>query len=185
MYLVLNTTRKLLIIDDLGIELSKHQMLDLDKIELKIKIEESKQLNQLIKTGIVKVMNSDRNPTSDSTSIAPDESQKPAMDKDEMRKLIKEELAGVKSQPVENNQDAVLGMMKEMMNMMKNGVVTSGEISADEDIEIDDDTLMEIHAKTMKKISEGSKASVNYNKKEVNGNKIQKGVDDLEGLIGG
>ena len=181
MYLVLNVSTDDIFINDLNINLSSKQAIDLHKINLKKNPYQSQELNKYIKQKRLKVLYKDNKGFQIQQSPQPKKQKKEELDLNQIRQIIREEMAEKSlSQPQpQSNQSEEL---KEIMNLLK-GVVAN---SSDKNIHMDNDDSVDkidsIHAKAVKKMMDGVKGSIKSQDQKVK-NSISKNLSELEELL--
>lgn len=184
MYLIVNTTKKLINISDLNVQIESHQMIDLDKYDLPIRIEDSKVLKEALKTGLLKEMSSSKAKNKEAEN-------KTKIDKDEIyeniKKLIKEELSNKQSTNTVD-QSQLLSVLSELKDVVKNiksspnNTVQNTE-NSDNYNEIDDDKLIEIHSKTISKLVKNTQGDIEYKKEQKEDKNLNSSLEELEGLL--
>jgi hypothetical protein len=186
MYLIVNTTKKSVNIDDLGVVFEGHQMLDLDKYDLPIRIEDSKRLREALKLGILKPMSSSKNKE--------EKKQEDGLNKQELyeniKKLIKEEVTN-KNQPNNINKDIIdvlkelkssIDTIKNSKNIIQNNTSNDSEKS-DINVDIDDSKLIEIHSKAVSRLVKNTQGEIEYKNEQKEEKDLDSSIKELEGLI--
>ncbi len=190
MFFIVNKTKGTIVISDIGVTLGPRQAIDLDKIMSRSKSESSKMLKGASKKGHVDIRIKDAGKTS---KTAPP--QKVENDLDDFKKEMLEEMKGLLSN--QQQQTPQQGLGKEDLaafaqqiinNIPKSETVIiqgqSQEVRTDEDVEMDEEVLAKINARSVDKIVEGTdEVSVNY-KEEKQDNMMLDNISELEDLIG-
>ena len=197
MYIVVNQTKKAVIINDLRVEIPGGSMLDLDKYKSNKNLlaSESNDVQHAVRTGLLVVKKKDK-----ANKVVVNQEQPQQNDiLGEIKKLIHDELQGIKSEPAQapapspepsNNQEMaqMMAMMKAMQDMMAAGGTGGGNYrsSPSEYIsEIDEDKLMEIHSAAMKRMQKRSQAQseISYDTNTVKDDNISSDLEGLEDII--
>jgi len=188
MFFIVNKTKEKIVISDIGVALGPRQAVDLDKMMSRSKSESSKMLKKANKKGKVDIRIKDGGKPS---KIAP-----PSTDNglDDFKKEMMEEMKGLLSKQAQPSSQA--GIDKKdladfaqqiIQNLPKSKTVIiqgqSQEIRTDEEVEMDENILADINARSVDKIVEGADVkSMNY-KEEKQENTILDNIDELEGLL--
>ena len=189
MFFIVNKTKGAIVISDIGVTLGPRQAIDLDKMMNRSKSESSKMLKGASKKGHIDIRIKD-----DGKKFKTKPSEQVGGDLDDFKKEMIEEMKGLLS---DQNQPTPQGLGKEdlaafaqqiISNMPKSEtVIIQGqqqEVRTDEDVEMDDDLLAKINARTVDKIVEGTNINaINY-KEEKQENTILDNISELEDLIG-
>jgi hypothetical protein len=188
-FFIVNKTKGTIVISDIGITLGPRQAIDLDKMMNRSKSEASKMLKGASKKGHIDIRIKDGGKK---PNIKPPEQI--GGDLDDFKKEMLEEMKGLLSNQQPSSQ---VGLGKEdlaefaqqiISNMPKSEtVIIQGQpqdMRTDVDVEMDEELLAKINARTVDKIVEGSDInSINY-KEEKQENTILDNISELEDLIG-
>jgi len=190
-FFIVNKTKGSIVISDIGVTLGPRQAVDLDKMMSRSKSESSRMLKGASKKGHIDIRIKDNGKTS---KIGP--AQKVNNDLDDFKKEMLEEMKGLLSQqqPAQvthqglGKDDLAAFAQQIISNIPKQEtVIVQGEkkeVRKDEEVEMDEEVLAKINARTVDKIVEGSdEVSVNY-KEEKQDNTILDNINELEKLIG-
>ena len=186
MLLVTNVSKKEISISDLGINISPKQAFDLDALSLKNSPISSQDLKQCIKKGWIKVIkNSHKKKRKDVQKIEKTVTQKIPLD--DIRKVIRDEMqgisAGVNNQQLSQILTSMAQMIQSGQTMNKENAHKIAEQPESEFSNIDEKTLMEIHARSVERLTDGVEGVIEYKKEEVETN-ITENISELEDLIG-
>jgi hypothetical protein len=181
MYLIVNTTEKIITISDIGLQMSAHSMMDLDKLNnLKMDYLKSNDLKQVLKMGNVRLMKTDHKVVEksvlDKKPIQSQINQKELVDdiKSFLKDEIKAQLASVK--PASSNLDtnAILNAIASISGSKENSQV--------EEIGLDEDKIADIHSKAMDRITKKTESNIIHEEKTVKDNNLSSNIDELEDL---
>lgn len=190
MFFIVNKTKGTIVISDIGVTLGPRQAVDLDKTMSRSKSESSEMLKSASKKGHIDIRIKDGG---QSPKMEP--SQKVGNDLDDFKKEMLEEIKGLLSQQQQPIPDKGLGkedlvaFAQQIINNIPKPetVIIQGqpqETRTDDEVEIDEDLLVDINARAVDNIVDGSDIkSMNY-KEEIQENTILDNIDELEGLIG-
>ena len=208
MFIVANTSKGIITITDLGIEIPPNQSRDLHKIPTKIPPEDSKDLKNATSSGIIKEVKRDRPPPGVSIEKTKHTHEKviektrvinQGANKEEIVEAlferIKKELPlmGIeksKEEPMSN--ELLMEMMKKMEKMsnsiqsgsISTGKSQTGETEDDSDYSVDPELLKQIHARAVEKLTKNTEREISYDHTEEKDKSISKGIDELEELLG-
>ncbi len=182
MYLIVNTTQNILTISDLKVQLEKHQMVDLDKwSKLPMRPEDSKDLEFCRRNGSIKIMKNDRQ----TPAILPQEIKETSQINEEkiassligpLQEFIKSEMA--KQAPSDNSQ--ILNAIGQLQSMIGKNSNQNNQVI---EVDVDEDKMVEMHAKTMNKITKNISGELSHNSENKEDSSISNNVDELEGLL--
>jgi len=196
MFFIVNKTKSIITISDLKLSLGPHQAIDLDRIISRNKTENSKFLKKAVARGKISIKRKDE--VNNSTKIEMNFDGIDKNDMNDIRKEIKKELKEgikeisdeIKGQNTKDNnavsKEDLKEIMTQMMNMMQQNQVQSQNITKEneEEVQIDDNTLSDIHSRAVKKITKNSEMkSINYKEEKIKDD-INKNIDELENLLG-
>ena len=190
MFFIVNKTKDTISISDIGVTLGPRQAIDLDKMMNRSKSEASKMLKGASKKGHIDIRIKDEGKKS---NIKLPERVDDSFD--DFKKEMMEEMKGLLSN--QNQPTPQQGLGKEdlaafaqqiISNMPKSEtVVMQGQpqdTRSDVDVDMDEDILAKINARTVDKIVEGTDMNtINY-KEEKQENTILDNISELEDLIG-
>ncbi|MFW6172702.1 MAG: hypothetical protein ACOC5T_03055 [Elusimicrobiota bacterium] len=211
MFLITNVSGRALDISDLGLLLHEKQAVDLHKINLKIKPEESQNLKKAKKLGYIKVLKKD-SPEKKKVvqeSHHHEHFHNNKINSEELltsiKSLIKKEISSLASENdkedllsqldmrtgTEDNSD-ILEAIRDLRNEMKNQKPTvvyekNDSVKEESDIidddNIDEETRVQIHQKTMDKRMKGKvKGNVEMQERIIIDSSLQNNISELENL---
>jgi hypothetical protein len=201
MYFITNKTRGDIKIKDIKISLGPRQAMDLDRFVARDKADASKDLAKMISGGIISVKkrtttgNIKTKKVKTETTVSVDVN----VIKDELLKEMKssfkemsEELRGQVSSPSKGaSAEDIKNIMKEVMAGLpqapKEVVIreVGKKIMEDEEVEIDEVRLAEIHARAVNELTKDSKdASIEYKEENRKDDEMNSRVNELEDLLG-
>ena len=182
-------------IADIGVSISPKQAFDLDFMSKGLP-DKSKDLQICIKRGWIKVLKSDRKKKRKKPEKVVYQHQ---MDKSiigDMQKILREEiqkqLAAIQTKQVVPVQEentkinqvlAILTKLLEQGNTLTPDVIKEAISRNQEDISIDEDTLMEIHARAVNRIAQDTDGAVINKDEQISSLDIAEHVSELEDLI--
>lgn len=197
MYLVVNKTKKSVILNDLKVEIPAESMVDLDKHKKNktMRTEDSSDLRHACHTGLLRTMKKDKPKKKEPKPEPKPEPAQPNMSSvlGEIKNLIREEIKASKPEPQpQNNQNLDVNQMMTMMQDIKN-LVASGKVSASDinvgeaELEsgIDEKKLLEIHSAAMRKMNKKSniQSEISYDTNTTKDSSISDNLSDLEDLL--
>jgi hypothetical protein len=191
MYYVVNKTSNNLVIGDIKFELGPKKAIDLEQIRKRSEIDDSSDLKLAIKSGLVDVRRDSKRKKVEKTIEVQHtvERQEVEVDVDSIREAVKDEIKQqLKSLPAGDSGGAELkDLMKDLQSLL---ISSKGQQSSspglpqvDDGFELDDETLANVHAKHIKRATEGTVAKVDYEEKDIS-TSISKNVDELDNLLG-
>lgn len=194
MYLVVNQTKKSVILNDLKVEIPAESMVDLDKHKKNktMRTEDSQDLMHARQTGLLRTMKKDK-PKKEEPAPPPPPAQ-PDMSSvlGELKDLIREEIRASKpeSQAPAPSMDInqMMTMMQDIKNLVASGRVAASDINMDEvnlESGIDEQKLLEIHSAAMRKMQNNSnvKSEISYETNTVKDSGFSDNITDLEDLL--
>ena len=189
MFFILNTTKQMLCISDLGITLGPKQATNLDDRLDRSKADSSKDLKALIKKGIIKVKLKDGAKPTKHTVVVEKNNDLNDLKKD-INNQIKDGLKDIKdtvnniSKPQAYDNSELLDTIKNLITQMSNNNnVRMNNVEEDEENEINDDILADIHSRAVNKIIKNTNvADISY-QKETKENDLEQNIRELENLI--
>ena len=194
MYLIANATSSFVEIPDLGASLKPKQAMDLHAMGYKGKAESSSDLAKAIKNGWIKVLKKDApKKVSNKKVIERTHTEKiidNSINKEEIlgsiRKIIQEELKGIKSQENQDIPDNLIGILSELVRTGTSTRKANSSGIDNEEVEDDDiglEKLTEIHTKVANKLMKDVSSSVNYKEEEIKDDSMRNRLSELEDLL--
>ena len=189
MFFIVNKTKGSIVISDIGVTLGPRQAVDLDKMMSRSKSESSRMLKGASKKGHIDIRIKDNGKTSN-VSPAP----KVENDLDDFKKEMLEEMKGLLSQQPTQTPQPGLGkedlaaFAEHIINNIPKSetVIMQGQqpvVREDEEVEMDEEVLAKINARTVDKIVEGTdEVAVSY-KEEKQESSILDNISELEDLL--
>lgn len=201
MFFIINISNKRITLSDINIDLKKNQAIDLDK-RIKRKVSDNSiDLKKALAKGYVQVKvkdeyNNNNNNTNDDNINNIKDNNLDNIKKDivsnvksELKDFTKELLSQINKKE-DNNIDKIENIIQKTISgmpapfnneqLVKN---IKNNIKEDKDIEINEDVLSEINAKTINNMIEGTRESrVRKNKKTFN-DSIKKNISELDNLL--
>ena len=186
MFIVANKHNKRIVISDLKLVIKKKQVIDLDRLELPMVASKSKDLKRALSNGELIQMNRSK--------VKRESSKKPVPTNQDLfaqiKSLIKSELGKQKNQVVTQAADNsdVMSAIDRLTNLVESGVPagTASNRVVDEvleEMDIDEETLVEIHAKRLQRMEKTTDKSVEYNEEEIDNSSILENAEELEDLL--
>jgi len=187
MYLAVNTTKRVVTLSDLKITLVGNQMIDLDLYKkTNINPEDSVDLNKAVRAGIIKIMQTDRKKQAREQKPKEKEKNNSEEIKKIMREIIKDELKDFKDLKKDNTKDSsnesVELILKEIKKLNTYNKNINNENNDDLLDAVDEDKLVEIHAKALNKL-ESHKGNVKYNEDVIDDSSFDNNLEDLDQYI--
>jgi len=191
MFFIVNKTKQTLVLGDLGVTLGPRQAVDLDKIVSREKSDNSKSLKNAKKKGEVEVRSKDGEKPK---HVHRQEPSQPINVIDNLKKELIEEMKAVMSQQTKVPTDSVSkedleDFAKKIIQSMPESktVIMQGnnivETRTDEEVEINEDLLVDINARSVDNIVEGTDIKQMKYKEEQQENTILDNINELEGLL--
>lgn len=192
MFFIVNVTKNTICISDLSISLGPRQATDLDERIDRWKVEKSKDLKSLIKTGRIKIKHKDGYVSKESAAV-PEKDNSDFLDslKQDINSQIQRGIADLKDsikgngQPEPSNNEELLAMMQNLIQQVsKNNQPINNVVQNQvEEEDMDENVLSNIHAKSMDKRTKNLEAgNLNYIAEEVD-NSIDNNISELENLL--
>ena len=191
MFFIVNTTKQSLSIADLKLILGPRQGIDLDTKYSREQSEKSPGIKTLISKGLISVKNKTED-IIESRFIQEVHNHQNEFDAEKMKKDIISELKnaiadGIPKQQSQSNMD-----MKELAKMIalmvpqtpQTAIQTSNNESLDEDVEVNEGVLADIHSRTVSKMVEGVESGDINCEASITNNDIDENIDELENLLG-
>lgn len=186
MFFIVNKTKGTITLGDLGISLGPKQAMDLDKIMQREKSETSMSLKSAKSHGDIEIRIKDDPKSHKTPNTKPiDKMDFSGIKKDiidEMKELLKNQTGGVSKEDLETMMQTLVKALPKQETVI---IRQDGEnIRKDEEVEIDEDTLAKINARTVNEIVKDTQVgSVHYKEKQEK-NTILDNVNELENLLG-
>lgn len=160
MYKVKNITRGKLLLFDIGVKLNAGQVLDLDAILPREKIESSANLKIAINDELIAVLH--RDVTQPTTSLAFDPALLLQMEQ-RIRESIEKQYQAPQPKQEEKTDSEVQRLttqLSELTKMLANGANVSASVPEMDESDMDVDTLRKVHEKTLARMTKGSSGEV-------------------------
>ena len=188
MFFIVNKTKSTIIIGDIGITLGPKQAIDLDKMMSRSKSNSSKMLKTANKKGQIDIRIKDGGKLS---NIDPPKVNNSLNDfkKEiigEIKDLLTQQITPTPKEGL-NKKDLADIAQQIIQNMPKSETVIIQEKPKEikiEEVAIDEEKLLEINARTVNKMVEGTDINEIKCKEEKKDNNILQNINELEGLIG-
>jgi hypothetical protein len=187
MYIISNTSRGILTISDMGVEIPANQARDLDKLGLSMKPEDSRDLEIARKAGKIKIVKSDHKPkkvkkVKEKTIVK----EIDELNHEKIAAMVFEKIKGhlPNQQPAAVNQDqeVMMQMLKQLLS--RGGGGSGAELDAfAEENNVDPKLLREIHKKTVNNMVKGAEVSIEYEKENQQDTSVVNNADELEDMI--
>ena len=185
MYLIVNTTKRKIILSDIAIQIQAGQMIDLDNNKkTSILPQHSKDLIQAQKAGIISIVKNDRNKVEIKKQQVKKQPQpQPQIDMAAFLKALKQQIKSAVAQQTisakkQSSNNQVLQAIKNLSSKVNNS--NSGQIQQQT---MDSELSQQIHAKAIDKIKKNTSGSIQYKKQIVNEQNLQSNLDDLENIM--
>ncbi len=190
MFFIVNKMKQTVVLGDIGVTLGPRQAVDLDKLVGREKSEKSKSLKVAKRSGQIEVRIKDGEKPPKITSKS-----QPTDSLEGFKRELIEELKGVMSQqpqpatPSGLNKEDLANFAKEIIKSMpkQETVIIQGkgqEVRTDEEVEIDEDKLVDINARAVDNIVEGTDVKSMKYKEEKQENTILDNINELEDMLG-
>lgn len=174
----------------MGVEIPVNQARDLDKLGLKMKPEDSRDLEMARKAGKIKIVKSDHKPkkvkkVKEKTIVK----EQDTLSHEKIAGMVLEKLKPyLATQPaaVDPNQDAMMQMLHKMEQLIKagGGISSNAELDAfAEENNVDPELLKQIHTKTVNKLVKGAESSIEYEKESQKNTSLSDNADELADLL--
>lgn len=193
MFFIVNRTTNTVILSDINITLGPRQGIDLDKIMSREKSESSKCLSSSKSKGQIEIRVKDDNKNRNgniNVSYTRGKNQNNMSElKEEIIKEVSDSLNKTVSEILSQNREGLTkkdleDSLKSVISLSYNQNLPQQNIKKDEEIDIDDNLLSEISAKTVNKILQNTNSKeLKYKEKEEK-NTIINNIDELENLLG-
>lgn len=198
MYFIVNKSKNVIVISDLGIRLGPRQGADLDSLVGREKAEQSKWLKHSIHKGQIEVKNKD-NPYKEEINKQqavnnPNSNVDIEKIKNDITNSVVEAISDKilqNNQPSKNEKIDVDKIADSIYKKMKEEGLSSSEISKnnvkeiikeEEDEDIDGDILADIHSRSMDKLNKDIKSGDIKYEKEKSSNSLDDNISELEDL---
>lgn len=206
MYLIVNTTKKIVSLGDLKVSLEGHQMVDLDKWKsLPMKPEDSKDLQANVRSGNVKIMKHDRVPLgyykeipapveAPPKPVKPEPSHAPVLNEEKLasslmgplQEFIRKEVSKIanKAQPApQADQSQILNAIGQLQKMIKTSAGSTAGVVDEVEVEVDEDKMVEMHAKTVSSMAKNVVGDISHETEKKQDASLVANVDELDGLL--
>jgi len=183
MFLIANSCGKEITISDLGVSLSARQAIDLHKIDTLISPEKSKDLQKAQRYGAIKILHKEEQ---QKTIIKEREVViKESFDKEDLLKDIKSILTQEIDKKInfsQNDNSQQMATILAMMQQLANNQNATGVKNEEVDTDIDENTLVDLHSRSLNKISKDVIDGGLKGKEEIK-NDVLNNVDELENML--
>ena len=189
MFFIVNKTKGTIVIADIGVTLGPRQAIDLDKMMSRVKSEASKMLKTASKKGHVDIRIKDGGKVSNTKPP-----EQIGGDLDDFKKEMLEEMKGLLS---EQNKPVPQGVGKEDLAEFAQQIINSipksetviihgqsEDIRSDEDVEMDEEVLAKINARTVEGIVKDVKLENVKHKEHTEVSNLEQNISELENLLG-
>ena len=192
MFLVLNTTNRIITIQDLGVKIKSKLVIDLDKVCSRSIANSSYDLKKMMDNGTIKVLQKTKKHQKESQIKSNLVEEKTGNINKQIKSLKKELLEEIRKKQSINSQEVIekLGNLTDILNNkeFKNVTINQQQPVIEKVVEIDEpvdlDTLTKIGEKAVNKMVDKSITNIKTkkmeNKSKINVNDI---VTDLEELL--
>ena len=187
MYLIANASGNEITISDLGITLGIRQAVDLHKVETTIQPEQSKDLKRAKSKGAIKILHY-KAPKNDNTNTIIKEKVivQESLNKEELLRDIK----GILSEEIDKkvnasqNNTQMMELLTAMQQMILNQQQTNtSTATVAQDTDVSMDKLVNIHSRTLNKMSKRTNGKLEIIEEEVTDDAISDNADELSGLL--
>ena len=190
MYTVFNKSKSELNISDLKIVIPPKQGRDLDKLPLPMNARKSKDLAFALKKGYLKEISRDDDKKQIIKEIIREKEiikQPSQIDQEALLATIRDEIRKNQvPQPVaqSGNEPLLSGILKKMNTLVNNGGVNIAQSKEEDSFDgLDEQQIVEIHKKTMKKLAKDTETSIDYEQSNSKDESMSNDIDELSGLI--
>jgi len=190
MYFIVNNTKGEIAISDLNISLGPRKSMDLDRVRKRSDIVNSKDLKTCVKKGFIKV----RQVTPMGGETVQVEAKASVDDAElaKIRKAVQEEL---KAQNQQNTNEDLTSAVNQLKSMIEGGLIGGASQvvhhhhgpgaspqAQDDETELDEDTLTQIHMKSQNKIAKDAEGNVILDEHKSKDN-LSSNIDELDDLL--
>jgi len=194
MFLVANATQRDIIINELNLHLGVKQAIDLHKVNLAMNPDKSGELRANISSGSIKVLKQDSKKSKkikESKKITNNTIVNNTIDQEELVKSI----AAMVKQEVDNqtkdNQkimQAISGLSSLVQNQKNTVIIQDGQSVVEgtkkkENLDLDDEVLVQIHNKSMNRMTEKAEGNLEYEDQEITDDTMKDDLDLLDDLF--
>ncbi|MCD6435537.1 MAG: hypothetical protein J7L15_04045 [Clostridiales bacterium] len=193
MFFIVNKTKTNVFIKDLKLTLGPRQAIDLDKVMGREKSEDSKDLKNKNREGIIEVKRKDQISSyhiKEEPKIIDSKAELISEIREALKEVGNEIKQGIDKPAVGISKEDLMSAMKEVMASMpqaSNTVImqeVEKNINKDFDVQMDESLLADIHARAVNDLIKNSKTGyVNYKNEKVIGS-VDNNVSELENLLG-
>jgi len=197
MFLVANTTGSPIPVNDLNLSLGVKQAIDLHKIKLPKAPEKSGELMSNIKSGAIKVLKQDskKQKKQKLKKIEAKVTNNYSIDQTELLKsielLIKNQVPGMVKNELESQNkdnkdllDAIDGIKHLVKNQKSTVIVQEGASAVNkEDLDLDEETRVQIHKRTVNTMTESAEGNLEYEDQEVTDDTMSNDLDLMNDMF--
>ena len=188
MFFIVNKTKQTLVLGDLGVTLGPRQAVDLDKMVPRSKSDSSKYLRMANKSGQIEIRSKDgekpKHPDKQPQvqSISLDGLHKEFK---EMKEMMGQQTRGIgKSDLADFAKEIIKSIPKSTETVIYRQDGEKRESRTDEEVEINEDELVEINARAVDHILEGTNIKSMRYKEETKKDDLMNNIEELENLLG-
>ena len=205
MFYIMNVTKKELCISDLRLVLPPKRSIDLDKVCDRLDSERSKSLKIAIKKGWLRIMKKDTwwgDAKEKDKPLGPDGRGITEKNLDEFGKKLEDKISshmdritdgmsvGGDSSESDGKVDIIINQLQSLISNLKDAPATSatsanggvGDPQYDEIVDMDPETLIAMHEKTVKRMTKDSESKVRTEDKKIKSN-VNRNIGELEDLL--
>ena len=188
MFFIVNKTKQTIILGDLEVTLGPRQAVDLDKMVPRSESDSSKYLKMAKKSGQIEVRSKDgEKPKHPDKQPQPQPLSLDGLHKElkDMKKMMEgKQTGGIdKGDLAEFAKEIISSIPKSTETVVYRQDGEKIESRTDEEVEIDEDLLVDINARAIDYIVEGTDVKSMKYKEEQQENTILDNIDELEGLL--
>lgn len=181
MFFIVNKSRNELTIGDLNLSLGPNQAVDLDKIYSRSKSENSENLHNSIKRGLIQVKQ--KTETRHAKKEKPKEEKSFDIEsfKEDIKKEIRNELKNI---PTSSNLE-ILQAIEKIKDAVSQGNISYNKSDTKQvynDDNLDENHILEIHTRAANKIAKDTESRVSYEEEDLSDD-IDSAADELDGLL--
>ena len=209
MYYIMNVTKKEVCIADLRLVIPPKRSIDIDKVCDRLDSERSKSLKTAITRGFIRVMKKDSwwgDTKKPDKPLGPDGRGITEKNLDDFGKRLEDKLASHMSKMIggmsqgdgetesDGKVDIIISQLTKLLTNLQDtpppvqevhnhyGAQGVGDPQYDEIVDMDPETLIEMHEKTMKRMTQDSESKMRTEDKKIKGN-LNKNISELEDLL--
>jgi hypothetical protein len=170
------------VLQDLRIVLGRQDEIDLDKACHRFVADQSSDLRNAINQGLIHVLRK-TDPNGNDQKVSQDGAILKAIEEMEKRitEKVAEKMAAKPDAQPAPNVEALTAALQSLQDLLKNGVPAAkpeGETS----VEVVDDTVIDIHARTLDRLSKKTEGSVKHEETTTKSDALGN-LDELEGML--